>query len=152
MNIVELLKNKKLTISTAESLTSGLVASKISEISGASTVFEGGVVSYTKDCKCRLLGLDLEYIEKYCVYSKEVALKMARGVIRSTKSLCAISTTGVAGPDDEGVSAGSVYFCFIVKDLEITEFKKFEGSRNDVRMQASNYAINRFVEILTDYK
>ena len=149
MNIIEKLKECNLTISTAESLTAGLIASKICEISGASNYFKGGIVSYTKETKCMLLGLKMEDIEKYSVYSNETVISMAKGIKEKTNSDIAIATSGVAGPgSDEGVPAGTVYYCFIIKDKIITEKKKFKGERNEVRNEASLYAINRIISLL----
>ena len=150
MNIIERLKECNLTISTAESITGGLIASKICEISGASNYFKGGVVSYTKEAKESLLGVSLEDIEKYGVYSKETVIKMAEGIKERTNSDIAIATSGVAGPGpDEGVEAGTVYFCYYILDKIVTEKKKFEGTRNEIREYAANHALVMVVGLLT---
>ena len=149
MNIIEALKNKNLTISTAESLTGGMIASKICEISGASNYFNGGIVSYTKETKNKLLGLSLDDIEKYGVYSYETVVAMAKSIKEKTNSNISIATSGVAGPGpDEGVSAGTVFYCFIINDKIIKDKKIFEGNRNEVRNEASIYAINKIIELL----
>lgn len=149
MDIIEKLKEKNLTISTAESLTAGKIASNICSVSGASNFYKGGVVAYTKEIKCSLLGLKMSDIEKYGVYSKETVLSMAKSIKDKTKSDIAIATSGVAGPkDDEGVACGTVYFCFIVLDKIITECIRFNGTRNEVREDASEYAIHKVIEIL----
>ncbi len=149
MNIIEKLKELNLTISTAESLTGGMIASKICNISGASNYFKGGIVSYTKQAKCSLLNLNMLDIEKYGVYSYETVISMAKSIKEQLNTDISISTSGVAGPnDDENVKAGTVYFCFIIKDKIITEKKCFNGSRNDVRIEASEYAINKIINLL----
>lgn len=149
MNIIEVLKKHDYTIATAESLTAGLISAGIANVSGASSYLKGGVCSYTKESKCRLLGLSMDNIEKYGVYSKEIALQMARGIKAKLSSDIAISTTGVAGPgSDEGVLAGTVYFGFIIKNEEYSECVKFDGDRNEVRQKAAIYAINKIIEIL----
>ena len=149
MNIIKKLKECNLTISTAESLTAGMIASSICNISGASNYFKGGVVSYTKEAKCSLLGLEMENIEKYSVYSNETVISMAKGIKEKTNSDLAIATSGVAGPGpDEGVEAGTVYFCFIIKEKIITEKILFKGERNEVRKEASAYAINKIISLL----
>ena len=150
MNIIERLKKFNFTISTAESITGGLIASKICEISGASNYFKGGVVSYTKEAKCSLLGLNMADIEKYGVYSKETVVSMAKGIKEKTKSDIAIATSGVAGPGpDEGVEAGTVYFCYYIDDYILTEKKVFEGNRNEIRNKAAEYALGVVVGLLT---
>ena len=153
MNIIERLKEVNLTISTAESITGGLIASKICEIPGASNYFKGGVVSYTKEATCSLLGLNMEDINKYGVYSKETVVAMAEGIKNKTKSDVAVATSGVAGPgSDEGVEAGTVYFCYYLEDKILTEKKVFKGSRNEIRDEASSYALSTLVGLLTPLK
>lgn len=150
MNIIERLKQCHLTISTAESITGGLIASKICEIPGASNYFKGGVVSYTKEAKNSLLGLKLEDIEKYGVYSKETVISMAKGIKERTNSNIAIATSGVAGPGaDEGVEEGTVYFCYYIIDKIVTEKVKFEGTRNEIREEAAKHALVMVVGLLT---
>lgn len=152
MNIIEILKKNKLTISAAESLTAGLVCAGICDYAGASSVFKGGIVSYTKEMKCRLLGLAMEDIEKYGVYSRQTVISMAEGIQRKTGSDIAIATSGVAGPEsDENVAAGTVYFCFLIRQTPITECVVFSGDRNEVRRQAASYAVSRICQLL-DFK
>lgn len=149
MNIIEALKKHNYTIATAESLTAGLISSKIANISGASNHLKGGVCSYTKEAKCNLLGLNMENINKYGVYSEYTAISMARGIKEKLDSNVAIATTGVAGPgSDENVEAGVVYFGFIINDLEITECISFTGDRNEVRNKAAEYAVKKIIELL----
>ena len=151
MNIIEVLKKHNLTISTAESLTGGMIASSICEISGASNYFKGGIVSYTKETKNKLLGLSLENIEKYGVYSFETVEAMALSIKEKTNSNIAISTSGVAGPGpDENILPGTVYYCFIINDKIVKEKKSFVGSRNEVRKEASIYAISKIIELLEE--
>lgn len=149
MNIIEKLKLNNRTVSTAESVTGGQIASEICRISGASKHFVGGIVSYTKQAKCELLGLAMTQIEKYGVYSVQTAEAMAIAVRQKTKSDVSVATTGVAGPqEDEGTKAGTVYFGFAVGDKVISERKVFRGRRNRVRKRAAAYAINRLCELL----
>lgn len=151
MNIIEALKKDNLTIATAESVTAGLVANEICNISGASDCFKGGIVSYTKQSKCSLLGLNMADIDAYGVYSEETVLAMAKGVKNKLSVDVAIATSGVAGPySDEGVDAGTVYFCFIIKDRIFIECKFFAGDRNTVRASSAKYAIDKVTEILSE--
>lgn len=149
MNIIELLKEKNYSIATAESLTAGLVGSNICSNSGASSVYKGGVISYTKEAKCSLLGLDMLDIEKYNVYSHHTVLLMAKGVKKLLNSSCAIATSGVAGPgSDEGVEEGTVFFAYILGEEEYTECVKFSGTRNEIRDLAAKHAVDKFVELI----
>lgn len=148
-NIVEALQEKGYSISTAESLTAGLISSGICEISGASKVFKGGAVTYSKEMKCKILNIESRIIEEYGVYSKETVIEMAKGISDICCTDTAIATSGVAGPGmDEGVEAGTVYFCFKILQNYNTEVVVFSGDRNEVRSQASRYAIERMVELL----
>ena len=150
MNIVEKLIEKKLTISAAESLTGGLLQATIVNIPNASKVFLGGVVSYTKEAKCGLLGLTMDDIEKYGVYSNETSYSMAKGVKQLTNSNIAIGISGVAGPgSDEGVSAGTVYYSIIINDdnyNRVIELK--DKSRLEVRLETVNIIIDDLLTLL----
>lgn len=148
-NIVEALQMKGYSISTAESLTAGLVSSRICEIAGASKVFKGGAVTYSKEMKCKMLNIQSRIIEEYGVYSNETVIEMAKGISNVCSSDTSIATSGVAGPgSDEGVEAGTVYFCFKILDEYKTECIVFGGNRNEIRAQAADYAIKRMVELL----
>ena len=96
--VVMALHEKKLTLSAAESCTGGLIAKRITDISGCSDVFFGGCVTYTNDVKRRLIGVRTETLERYGAVSEQTAREMARGVRIATGSDIGISTTGVAGP------------------------------------------------------
>ncbi len=93
-----LLREKGLSLSVAESCTGGLLASMITDVSGSSDYFAGGVVSYLERVKEAVLGVDPEVIRKHTVYSHEVARQMAEGVRRLMNTDLALATTGIAGP------------------------------------------------------
>ena len=105
--IVAELARRKNTLATAESLTGGLLASRVVDVPGASEVFMGGVVSYSSDVKTHLLGVDTDHLERHGAVSTEVAVWMAEGVKRNLLAdrevTWAVSTTGVAGPDPDPV-------------------------------------------------
>ncbi len=94
----QLLKSKNQTLSTAESCTGGHIADLITSISGASTYYLGGVVTYSAVAKIKELDVKKETIEQYSVVSKEVALEMVQGIQQKLNSDFAIATTGNAGP------------------------------------------------------
>ena len=97
--IIEKLSEKKLTISTMESCTGGGIANEITNISGASMIFKEAYVTYSNDAKIKQ-GVAKEKIEKYTVYSPEVAKEMARAVKQNTKSAISIGVTGQLGRID----------------------------------------------------
>lgn len=103
--VAELLVARRLTLGTAESLTGGLIASRLVDVVGASRWFRGGVVAYTPDVKRDVLGVPVGP-----VVSEAAAVAMARGAARSLRADVGLGITGVAGPDsEEGVAPGTVY-------------------------------------------
>lgn len=89
---------KNYTLATAESCTGGLVASVITDISGSSKYFMGGVVSYSNDSKMKLLGVTLKNIIDHGAVSEEVVIEMANGAARQFGTDLAISVSGIMGP------------------------------------------------------
>src|SRR5688500_17718738 len=97
--IKALFETKKLTISTAESCTAGLLAGAITEVSGSSSYMMGGAVTYSNDAKVTLLGVNPTSLEQHGAVSEEIAKQMARGARERLRTDVAVSITGVAGPD-----------------------------------------------------
>ena len=96
--IGEILVQKGLTISTAESCTGGLLSSKLTDVSGSSNYIKLNLVTYANEVKHRILGVTLETLEKYGAVSEECELEMAQGLHKLTQSDICVSTTGIAGP------------------------------------------------------
>lgn len=108
--VVRILKEKHLTIASAESATAGLFAASVADVPGASEVLHSAYVTYSNESKTRNVGVPAEMIEKYGVVSPEVAEAMAIGARKAAGSDVGISVTGYAGPDaDEGHNAGEAY-------------------------------------------
>jgi len=108
--LTKALRNRKLTITAAESLTGGLFQQELTSISGASSVFKGGVVCYSNEVKQQVLQVKQETLEKYGAVSEQCAKELAENAARLVKSDIGISFTGVAGPDElEGKPVGTVY-------------------------------------------
>lgn len=142
--VVKLLQEQKLHISTAESLTGGMLASAIVDIGGASNVFEEGYITYSDNVKHKVLGVSEADLKKYTAVSSVVAKQMAEGTVKITGSDIAVATTGYAGPGDakDGTPAGTVYIGVFYKGK--TDVKKFcfDGDRNSVRRQTVTEALN----------
>lgn len=96
--LVAYLKQNHQTVATAESLTGGLVSKKITDVSGASAVFECGVCSYSNRIKQEVLGVREETLSVFSEYSHECACEMAQGVRLLSGASVGIATTGIAGP------------------------------------------------------
>ena len=96
--IGELLKAKKLSLSTAESCTGGGVAALITSVPGSSEYFKGGIVAYSNEIKTALLHVSAETLKKYGAVSRETVTEMVKGAMNTLKTDCAVATSGVAGP------------------------------------------------------
>lgn len=146
--LVETLKNKKLTISSCESLTGGMFASSIVNVSGASEVFVGSYVTYMDRCKEVLLD-GKAILESNGAISKEMALKMESVVKKQLGSNIAVSFTGNAGPNpSEGKEVGLVYSCIIIND-KVYQYKDiYQGDRSQIRNACINDAKRRILENL----
>ena len=109
--VLDGLKEKGLTLGTAESCTGGLVAKRFTDLPGASAAFRGGVVSYATEVKHTVLGVEQALLDQYGAVSEPVARAMAEGARRVLGCDLAISTTGVAGPDpdERGNPVGLVF-------------------------------------------
>ena len=110
VQLVQRCGHRDLTLSTAESLTAGALASKIAEVPGASAVLLGGVISYSNQVKHGVLGVSAELLEDRGAVDPDVAAAMAVGAATRCGSDLAVSTTGVAGPEPhQGKDVGTVY-------------------------------------------
>ena len=147
-----LLKDRGLTVGTAESCTGGLLAKLLTDLPGSSAVFRGGVVSYTNGVKAGLLGVPHDLLDRYGAVSPQVAEAMARGAKASLGCDIALSTTGVAGPDadDRGNPIGLVYLGLAWGDqCQVTEFRAGPVERERVRRQAAQTALDLLRRHLT---
>ncbi|EKN65367.1 competence damage-inducible protein A [Neobacillus bataviensis LMG 21833] len=110
------LKERKLTITAAESLTGGLFQQELTSIAGASSVFKGGIVCYSNEVKQHILQVKPEILEKHGAVSEQCAKELAENAARLLESDIGISFTGVAGPDEvEGKPVGTVYIGIAIK-------------------------------------
>ena len=104
------LQDRGATVATAESLTGGKVAARLTAVPGASSAFAGGVVSYQTHVKVDVLGVPEEVVDRHGVVSAECAVAMAEGVRRLLGTTYGVSTTGVAGPGpQEDKAVGTVF-------------------------------------------
>jgi len=139
INIGKLLKEKELTLATAESCTGGAIAKSITSVAGASKYFIGSVVSYNERIKTTILGVLPETIQKHSVVSKAVAEEMAKGVQQLYTTDYAISVTGNAGPtkDKTDASVGVVFISIATPNLVVTKEFNFGQPREKVIERAT---------------
>ena len=138
------LKENGKTLSVAESCTGGLVAAKITNISGSSDYFERGVVSYSNQSKIEILGVPQDLLEKYGTVSPEVALAMAKGIREISKTDLGLSVTGIAGPTG-GTKEKPVGLIYIgLADAQNSWVEKFLFGQDRMinRERASQAALN----------
>ncbi|MBU3146571.1 competence/damage-inducible protein A [Clostridium sp. CF012] len=135
----EMLINKKLTIATAESCTGGMVAAKLINYPGISSVFMEGIVTYSNEAKINRLGVSIETLDKYGAVSSEVAAEMAQGIAKTAGTSIGISTTGIAGPDGGSPEkpVGLVYVGIYMNGQVKTKMLKLSGDRQKIRERAT---------------
>ena len=140
--LVELLREKKLTITTAESCTGGRIASAITGVPGSSQVFPGAIVSYCDRVKHQVLGVPQELLDRYTAVSEPVAAAMAQGAARVMGTELALSATGLAGPEGDGVqSVGTVFLGLYAEGKSMVERHVFPGDRQQVQAAATERAL-----------
>ena len=155
MSVCELVKklcDKSLTIATAESCTGGLLAKKITDVSGSSKIFEMGIVSYANRIKNEFLEVTNETLESVGAVSEETATQMAIGVTKLAKSDIGIGITGIAGPTGGTLEkpVGLVYFGVYFKSEDKLVVKKLmlDGNREEIREQTTEIVINEVLNNL----
>lgn len=144
LKIGKLLRAKGWKLSTAESLTGGLVGHLITSVFGSSTYYEGGVVSYSDSAKVQLLGVRRETLLQYGAVSQEVALQMAEGVRFKFSTETAISTTGIAGPTGGTPlkPVGLVYIGIVTPERKHVHKHIFTGDRHSVKSKSAFSALD----------
>lgn len=151
LEVGNLLKGKKQTLSVAESCTGGLLAKYITDISGSSEYFKLGVVVYSNEAKSNLLKVDPEIIKKHGAVSEQTAIAMAVNVKQILNTDWALSITGIAGPksDNTQKQVGLVYICLVSANRIICKYNLFsDKGRAWIRAQSVKTALNVLKEAL----
>lgn len=144
--IVHELQKRKLTLTTAESCTGGLLAGRILNVSGASSVYNEGHITYSNEAKERLLGVQHVTLEQYGAVSSQTATEMAKGAAKAANAKVGLSTTGIAGPTGGTPEkpVGLVYVgCSIGDEVRVEECH-FKGTREENR----NAAVEATLQLL----
>ena len=149
--VLNLCKSKKLTLTTAESCTGGLVAAALSEIPGSSLVLDRGFVTYSNEAKQQMLGVTPATIDVYGAVSTACAEEMAKGALAHASVDLAISVTGIAGPTGavRGKPIGLVYFCAASRSGRvIAHYRKYgDIGRANVRRECVLQALAMLQEL-----
>ena len=131
--VSSLLRERGMTLGTAESCTAGMIASRIADLPGSSDVLEGGIVSYSNKVKTAVLGVDPGVLEQYGAVSEQCARQMAEGARRALGCDVAVSVTGIAGPGGGTPEKPVGTVCFGLCDKNGTETKTVHFNRNAAR-------------------
>lgn len=141
--VLERLRKRGLTLSTAESCTGGNIAHCITMIAGCSDVFAGGIVSYANEVKENVLGVPRDVLEANGAVSEPVVRAMAAGAMRATGTSAAVATSGIAGPSGavEGKPVGTVWIATATPEGIEARLYHFPGDRSRVIARATATAL-----------
>lgn len=151
--LAALLKEKKMSVTVAESCTGGMIAARLVNVPGISEYFWGSFVTYANEAKTALLEVDEQLLEEKGAVSPEVAEAMALGAAKAAGADVGISSTGIAGPDGGTPEkpVGLVYLGCSVKGVVSVVVCHFHGNRQEIRAQAAREALELAVACLNEY-
>ena len=140
-----------MTLSVAESCTGGLVSDRLTNVSGSSDYFEGGIVSYSIQAKAKHLHIPRKYIERYGAVSSQVAKRMAEGVRKTFQTTFGLSTTGVAGPTGgtKKTPVGTVFIGFSREGGTLVKKLGLKGTRREIKKAAAEKSLRFLFEQIT---
>ncbi len=146
----DMLKERSMTVSTAESCTGGNIAHSLTEIAGSSEYFVGSVVAYCNEVKHNVLGVSQSVLDTDGAVSEPTIIQMSEGACRLFGTNCAMSTSGIAGPGgaEPGKPVGTVWMSAKCGDALVTECKRFPGSRERVIDRATTHVILMLIKLL----
>ncbi|MGA8172498.1 MAG: CinA family protein [Methylocystis sp.] len=136
-------------VTTAESCTGGLVAGAITDLPGASEIFDRGFVTYSNAAKVEVLGVRTETLDTHGAVSRETAIEMAQGALKHSRATLAVSVTGIAGPDGGSPEkpVGLVHFACAGPDGARHVERRFGSlTRDEIRAAAVAQALEMLIE------
>lgn len=150
----DMLRERSMTLATAESCTGGNIAHEITQVAGSSDYYKGSIVSYANEVKQNLLGVDANTLATEGAVSEPVVRMMAEGAAKALSTNCAISTSGIAGPGggSEEKPVGTVWMAATVNGRTETQCKRFAGNRDRVINHATTTAQIMLIRMLIDGK
>lgn len=149
--VADVLIQRGLTLSTAESITGGLIGSLLTDIPGSSGFFMGGIITYSNESKVRLLGVRPETLSAHGAVSAETALEMARGTRDCFATDLGVSVTGIAGPTGAtpGKSIGTTYIAVASERDETYRLFTWEGDRLANKQSTADAAMEMVLSVLS---
>ena len=148
--IIEKLASQNQTITFAESCTGGRIATAFTTISGASSVLNGSVVTYSNDIKHKWLNVNNEVLETYGAVSSQCVSQMLAGILIFSRADYALAVSGIAGPSggSDEKPVGTVYIGVQTPHNQEVFKCLFQGNRNEVQEQSTAFAIKKLEEVL----
>ena len=149
--IAEILIEKNLTITTVESCTGGLIASRLTDVSGSSAYLKQSFVTYSNEAKIKYAFVNPTTLEKYSAVSKQTVIEMATKILKNTDADVAISISGLAGPnsDESGKPVGLVYVCVAnAQKFKVGKFNLSYRERKQMKFDFSEMALKLLFEFL----
>ena len=150
-NLADILQKNGWLMATAESCTGGMIAAACTDLAGSSNWFERGFVTYSNEAKTELLDVDAALIGRHGAVSEEVARAMVQGAMRHSRAQAAVAVTGVAGPAGGSAAkpVGTVWFGWATPVGIVSEMRRFDGDRAEVRQATVRHALQRLHELLS---
>jgi len=148
--LAALLLQRRLKLATAESCTGGMIAAACTDLAGSSEWFERGLVTYSNEAKCEMLGVDATRIATHGAVSEPVARAMAAGALQRSNAQVSVAVTGIAGPGggSDAKPVGTVWFAWGLPGGVTSEVKRFDGDRAAVRNATVQHALTRLNALL----
>ena len=145
-----ILKQKKLTLSTAESCTGGNISARITSIPGSSEYYKGSIIAYDNEVKMNLLNVSSRTLEENGAVSRETVIEMAKGAMSTLKTDCAVATSGIAGPGGGTPTkpVGTIWIAAAYKNEIITlKLEKDKGRAENIE-NAVCEALNLILKLI----
>jgi len=150
--VVKLLADNKLSLALAESCTGGLLAGRVVNVAGASSVLGEGFITYSNEAKQKYLGVEAETLKSHGAVSEETAIEMAKGAAIAAGSSASLAVTGIAGPEGgtQEKPVGLVYVaCYLKGKITVQELR-LKGNRQKIRNYTVIYALNLLRNCILD--
>lgn len=150
INLAERLRQLHWLLTTAESCTGGLIASRCTELAGSSIWFDRGFVTYSNMAKTQMLGVPEALIDQHGAVSEPVAQAMCTGAVYRSSATVSVAVTGVAGPTGGSIEkpVGTVWLAWCIDGTVHTELRRFRGDREQIRQATTECALEGLLKRL----